>query len=36
VRDLLQGGLGQRKLGAALVGLGIVVSVAANVVSASM
>jgi hypothetical protein len=34
VRDLLQGGLGHRKMGAGLVALGIVTSVAANVVSA--
>jgi hypothetical protein len=33
VEDLLRGGLGRRKLGAALVGAGIVMSVAANVVS---
>jgi hypothetical protein len=35
VRDLLQGGLGQRAFGAALIACGIVVSVAANVVSAA-
>lgn len=35
IRELLQGGLGRRKLGAALIALGIVVSVAANVVSAA-
>jgi hypothetical protein len=35
IRELLQGGLGRRKIGAALIALGIVVSVAANVVSAA-
>lgn len=35
VRDLLQGGLGQRKIGAGLIAAGIVASMAGNVVSAS-
>ena len=34
VQELLQGGLGQRKLGAVLVVIGIVLGCAANIVSA--
>jgi hypothetical protein len=33
VRDLLQGGLGQRKIGAALLAVGILLSVSSNVAS---
>lgn len=35
VRDLLQSGIGQRKLGAVLVGCGIVVGVVASVISSA-